>query len=322
MLWGSVYDFSPFLERHPGGARAILRLSGRDSTGVFEECHTPEIQRLSLPAYRLGALKDPGSVDSPPAQHDSAALPDSRNGTLDPLGAVYSPFPAERFDGTGLEAFRFQWAASDWLLRRDAATGEQRRPTEEELRHVHRAKSHVAPLNYNRDWLHVSQAAPYAADMVLKEKLLSDPASVPLCYVTSPESREAEEEVLHAVIDWCCARHPERFSTANGTVSTYTVGYERTFQLADYAEQPLRLAGMLVQEDFYLLVEDDVSAGVTPSGMEYHLPTIPDYDQSMHQEDHPSGKHHIFTASASCFSIDAVDIHMRPMSSIHKPYVP
>ena len=270
-----------------GGARAILRLSGQDSTGVFEECHTPEIQRLSLPEYRIGALK---GGDSSPLPLPPTELPEAANGTLDPLGAVYSPFPAERFEDTGLEAFRFQWAASDWLLRRDATTGEQRKPTKEELVHVHRAKSHVAPLNYDRDWLHVSTASRYAADMVLKEKLLSDPASIPLCYVTTPESWGAEDEVLHDVINWCCARHPDRFSADASTVSTHTAGYERTFMLVDYAEQPLRLAGMLVQEDFYLLVEDDVSASVTPSGMEYHLPTVPDYDQSMHEEDHPTGK--------------------------------
>ena len=102
------------------------------------------------------------------------------NDDIDPLGGVGSPFPSERFDGTGLEvrdlpggcsdvvdqpyyhqpgrsvqvstflrcvfyhldaivccatvcsveqAFRFQWAASDWLLRRDPLTGHQQPAT-------------------------------------------------------------------------------------------------------------------------------------------------------------------------------------------------
>ena len=63
---------------------------------------------------------------------------------------------------------------------------------------------------------------------------------------------------------------------------------------------------MLVQEDFYLLVEDDVAQEQTPSGLPYQRPHIPGYDQQSHEEDHPTGKHHIFTSSSSCFSIDAV----------------
>ena len=187
-------------------------------------------------------------------------------------------------------------------------------PIQEELWHVHRAKSHVSPLNYDRDWLHVGHPPLYAADMVLKEALLSNERSRPLCYVTTPESLQAEQEVLDDVITWCCDRYPDRFSivtgTTNGTddvsggaivsVSTHTPGYERTFIVSDYRSEPLRLAGMLVQEDFYLLVEDDVGQGVTPSGLDFHRPSIPDYDQRMHEEDHPTGRHHIFTAAASC----------------------
>ena len=150
--------------------------------------------------------------------------------------------------------------------------------------------------------------------MVLKEALLSNDRSRPLCYVTTPESLPAEQEVLEDVITWCCDRYPDRFSvvtsSTNGTddsngsaivsVSTHTPGYERTFIVSEYSSEPLRLAGMLVQEDFYLLVEDDVSQGQTPSGIEFKYPSIPDYDQQMHEEDHPSGRHHVFTAAASC----------------------
>eukprot|EP01052_Picozoa_sp_SAG31_P036944 SAG31_NODE_4687_length_3031_cov_1.632674_2_plen_92_part_00 len=41
-----------------------------------------------------------------------------------------------------------------------------------------------------------------------------------------------------------------------------------------------------------------------------------------HADDHPSGKHHIMRAAASCFSFDAPAKHNRPMSTIHHSYVP
>ena len=90
---------------------------------------------------------------------------------------------------------------------------------------------------------------------------------------------------------------------------------QRLIRLSRFRSEPLRLAGMLVQEDFYLLVEDDVGQERTPSGLQYQRPHIPGYDQRSHEEDHPTGKHHIFTASSSCFSIDAV----RSLCPCHSP---
>jgi cytochrome b involved in lipid metabolism len=46
VLHDGVYDFTSFLDKHPGGERAILRLSGTDATAIFTECHTPEIYRV------------------------------------------------------------------------------------------------------------------------------------------------------------------------------------------------------------------------------------------------------------------------------------
>jgi cytochrome b involved in lipid metabolism len=399
VLHGRVYNFGPFLDQHPGGRRAILRLAGGDATKVFSECHTPAIYQELAPRYMVGTLVPgvAGVLASSTLEEEEKLVPEEREAQL----AHFSPFPSERFDRTGLEAFRFQWASLDWLLRRDTGSsspsstrrGLASRPvTAAELSHVHRAKSHISPLNYSRDWLHVSDPQSYVADMTLKHRLLTGERSRPLCYVTSPESREGEQAVLSDVIAWAVARHPGRFSAVTAaarrhhssssssgnhsssrvlnpdafvSVSTLTPGYEHTFELADFAAEPLRLAGLLVQEDFYLMVEDEIETSretVTPSGMEFHLPDIPGYDKQQHAEDHPSGCHHIFTASSSCFSeracslvhrlplrdshamlrvdgarsrcchhrtqgfllagIDAVDKHMRPMSSIHAPYVP
>ena len=54
VIHGGVYDFTPFLEQHPGGKRAILRLSGTDASKIFTECHTPEIYRVRAPTTTDG----------------------------------------------------------------------------------------------------------------------------------------------------------------------------------------------------------------------------------------------------------------------------
>ena len=41
VLYGDVYDVTPFLNRHPGGSRIILQLSGRDATKEFDPIHPP-----------------------------------------------------------------------------------------------------------------------------------------------------------------------------------------------------------------------------------------------------------------------------------------
>ena len=48
-------------------------------------------------------------------------------------------------------------------------------------------------------------------------------------------------------MDWVTARYPERFTLdrAAGTISTHTQGYERCFAIAEFAAEPLRLAGMV-----------------------------------------------------------------------------
>ncbi|KAE8326661.1 FMN-dependent dehydrogenase-domain-containing protein [Aspergillus sergii] len=42
VLYGKVYDVTHFLSSHPGGAQAILRVSGRDATDDFDPIHPPE----------------------------------------------------------------------------------------------------------------------------------------------------------------------------------------------------------------------------------------------------------------------------------------
>jgi len=40
-LYGEVYDFTDFLEDHPAGAEAIVKLGGTDGTAAFDAVHSP-----------------------------------------------------------------------------------------------------------------------------------------------------------------------------------------------------------------------------------------------------------------------------------------
>lgn len=42
-LHDSVYDFTPFIDDHPGGARGLLRHAGTDASEVFAELHSQSI---------------------------------------------------------------------------------------------------------------------------------------------------------------------------------------------------------------------------------------------------------------------------------------
>ena len=68
-----------------------------------------------------------------------------------------------------------------------------------------------------------------------------------LLYVTNVP---AILKVLDDVMGWVAARYPERFTLdhAAGTISTHTQGYERCFTIAEFAAEPLRLAGMVSAE--------------------------------------------------------------------------
>ena len=61
-LHDSVYDFTEFVESHPGGARGILRHAGTDASEVFAELHSQSIFAAFGPTYRIGKLATPSTV--------------------------------------------------------------------------------------------------------------------------------------------------------------------------------------------------------------------------------------------------------------------
>lgn len=54
---GSVYDITPYVPKHPGGERNILKICGKDGTSAFEGQHGGESKPENILAkYRIGAL--------------------------------------------------------------------------------------------------------------------------------------------------------------------------------------------------------------------------------------------------------------------------
>lgn len=52
-LYGSVYDFTDFLEEHPAGPQAILEFAGQDGTAKFEAVHSRDLLEDFSPIGKL-----------------------------------------------------------------------------------------------------------------------------------------------------------------------------------------------------------------------------------------------------------------------------
>lgn len=275
---GRVLDMSTFGDKHPGGARALLNLAGRDATEEFIEIHAPVADFVPvLEHFVVGRLA--GGADCAPRHH---RRPVNNHVPWKNFRAtqVDSPFPASRFHGSGLEAFRFEWGIRDRLLAREADGRGVPLP-----RWGTRQKAKIAPLDdQDRDWLEVGSEDQYVAEMRYREILLSGKDSKPLVFVANDDETcvAGQQEVLDMMLEWLPRHHPDRFvyDASTGIVHTTTPGYMRDFAVDDFAAEPLRLCAMLVQEDLYLLQEDDVNTLTPPAVLtEYHA------------EDHPSVRH-------------------------------
>jgi len=123
-------------------------------------------------------------------------------------------------------------------------------------------------------------------------------------FAALPESLSAQGEVLWMVIDWLIRRYPERFRVSGAYVKTLDPGYQECFRIADFEEDPLRLASLLIQEDLFILSEQEAEESQE----------VPDQQ--------PTGKKHVLVAGSSCFSFDIPAKLGCDMDQIHHPYVP
>ncbi len=71
---GSVYDATPFLDQHPGGADSILIVAGMDATEDFDAIHSAKAKAM-LKDYYIGRL-----VESKPSESKALASPATQVG--------------------------------------------------------------------------------------------------------------------------------------------------------------------------------------------------------------------------------------------------
>jgi len=55
---GRVYDFTPYLSRHPGGAHAIVAVAGKNASSFFHDVHAVEIERQKE-MFCIGTITQP-----------------------------------------------------------------------------------------------------------------------------------------------------------------------------------------------------------------------------------------------------------------------
>ena len=116
---GEVFDFTRFIDAHPGGARGLLRYAGTDASEVFAELHSQSIFGAFGPEYRIGALVGPGRGEQAewpgvsPISRGWEGLPGALSDVANTCPAVPSPFPHDAYTGSGCETFRFLWTIAD-----------------------------------------------------------------------------------------------------------------------------------------------------------------------------------------------------------------
>jgi cytochrome b involved in lipid metabolism len=59
IISGAVYDLTSWIQKHPGGSEAILKLCGKDGTTTFMNQHGGmEKQAAQLATFKIGTLKN------------------------------------------------------------------------------------------------------------------------------------------------------------------------------------------------------------------------------------------------------------------------
>ena len=298
---GTVYDVTKFLLSHPGGEHIILDTlaqspSCNDTSEVFHAVHGAGI------LTKWGKPLQIGKTDGPAIGHvvESQHLPGQQHLPQLLPASLPSAFPHGRLEAHGLEAARFLWAEHDRLT--ETGSGE---------REDYRQRSKLGVLDAARDWVAVSSADIYASEMQQRHVLITSPETKDMVYGSVPAggALEAERELLHMLLEWLPARYPGRFAVHRSpgnseiaAVSTLTDGYNHRFLLVDYVDAPLRLVGLLTQEEWFLMREDEITASDSA--------------------DNPSGKQHVFASGISVFAFDVHEKLGLPMAGIHSANVP
>ena len=65
VIHGKVYDVTPFMNEHPGGADILLDAAGKDATGDFEDTGHSQDARKLLKKYEVGAVDESSKPAAP-----------------------------------------------------------------------------------------------------------------------------------------------------------------------------------------------------------------------------------------------------------------
>ncbi|OAA54263.1 cytochrome b5 [Niveomyces insectorum RCEF 264] len=55
---GSVYDITDFVDEHPGGAKILKRMAGRDASKPFWKYHSEAVLKKYGPRLKVGTVKE------------------------------------------------------------------------------------------------------------------------------------------------------------------------------------------------------------------------------------------------------------------------
>ncbi|KAJ5368807.1 cytochrome b5-like heme binding domain-containing protein [Penicillium cataractarum] len=54
----SVYDVTNFVDKHPGGAKILKRVAGKDASKQFWKYHNESVLKKYAPKLKIGDVKD------------------------------------------------------------------------------------------------------------------------------------------------------------------------------------------------------------------------------------------------------------------------
>lgn len=78
VLYGDVYDVTDFLSEHPGGAKIILKLAGKDATEEYDPVHPPGTLEDNLkPEAKLGKINPASLAKTKPGSGTVAKVEDA-----------------------------------------------------------------------------------------------------------------------------------------------------------------------------------------------------------------------------------------------------
>ncbi|KAF7167542.1 hypothetical protein CNMCM6106_003051 [Aspergillus hiratsukae] len=113
ILYGKVYDVTNFLSEHPGGAKIILKLAGKDATEEYDPIHPPGILEENLKPEALLGTVNPDTLPKVQAEPSPAVAEESKGPV--PMEALLNMDDIEQVatKNVSKKAWGYYYSASD-----------------------------------------------------------------------------------------------------------------------------------------------------------------------------------------------------------------